>query len=83
MTFYVDANYAHDLVTRRSITGILLMLNNTPIRWVWKCQKTVETSTVTSRFATELILEVRFMLRSLGVDLNGPILMLDENVSVA
>jgi hypothetical protein len=45
VTVYVDADHAHDLVTRRSITGILMMLNNTPIRWVSKRQKTVETST--------------------------------------
>jgi len=86
MTVYVDADHAHDLVTRRS--GILMMLNNTPIRWVSKRQKTVETLTygselVASRIATELILEVRFMLRSLGVDLDGPTLMLgDNNMSV-
>jgi hypothetical protein len=80
MTVYVDADHAHDLVTRRSITGILMMLNNTPIRWVSKRQKTVEL--VASRVATELILEVRFMLRSLGVDLEGPALMLGDNMSV-
>jgi hypothetical protein len=63
MTVYADADHAHDLVTRRSITGILVMLNNTPIRWVSKRQKTVKTSTygsesvlVASRVATELIL---------------------------
>ncbi len=33
MTVYVDADHAHDLVTRRSITGILMMLKNTTIRW--------------------------------------------------
>jgi hypothetical protein len=68
MTIYVDADHAHDLVTRRSITGIFIMLNNTPIRWISKHQKTVETSTycselVASRIATELILEIRHMLR--------------------
>jgi hypothetical protein len=68
MTVYVDADHAHDLVTRRSITGILMMLNNMPISWVSKRQKTVETSTygselVASRVATELILKVRFILR--------------------
>jgi hypothetical protein len=68
MTVYVDADHAHDLVTRISIIGILVMLNNTPIRWVSKRQKTLETSTygsklVASRNATELILEVRYMLR--------------------
>jgi hypothetical protein len=64
MTVNVDADHAHDLVTRRSITGILVMLNNTPIRWISKRQKTVETSTygsdlVVSRVVTELILEIR------------------------
>jgi hypothetical protein len=43
MTVYVGTDHAHDLVTRRSITGILVMLNNTPIRWISKRQKTLET----------------------------------------
>jgi hypothetical protein len=73
MTVYMDADQAHDLENRRSITGILMLVNNMPIRWVSKRQKTVETSTygselVASRIATELILEVRFMLRSLGFE---------------
>jgi hypothetical protein len=34
MTVYVDADYENDLVTRRSITGILVILNKTPIRWI-------------------------------------------------
>jgi hypothetical protein len=87
MTVYVDADHAHDLVTWRSITGILVMLNNTPIRWISKRQKTVETSTygsewVASRIAMGLILEVRYMLRSLGVALDGPALMLWDSMSV-
>jgi hypothetical protein len=32
MTVYVNADHAHDLVTRRSITGILVILINAPIR---------------------------------------------------
>jgi hypothetical protein len=46
MTVCVDADHAHDLFTRRSITGtvILVMLNNTPIRWISMRQKTVEIS---------------------------------------
>ena len=36
LTVYVDADHAHDLVTRRSVTGIIAMINNTPIRWVCK-----------------------------------------------
>jgi hypothetical protein len=87
MTVYLDADHAHDLVTRRSITGILVMLNNTSIRWVSKRQKTVETSTyesqlVASSIATELIVEIYIMLRSLGADSEGPALMLGDNMSV-
>jgi hypothetical protein len=97
MTVYIDADHAHDLVTRRSITGILATLINRPIRWIFKQQKTVETSTygselVASRIATELILEVRYMFRSLGLSLDGPALdrpaldrpalMLEDNMSV-
>jgi hypothetical protein len=87
MTVYVDADHAHDLVTRRSITGILVMLNSTPIRWVSERQNTLETSTygselVASSIAIELTIEFRFILRSLGVDLEGPALMLGDNMSV-
>jgi hypothetical protein len=76
MTVYVDADHAHDLVTRRSITG-----------WVSKRQKIVETSTygselVDSRFATELILEVRYMLLSLGFALDGPTLILGNDILI-
>jgi hypothetical protein len=48
MTVYVDVDHAHDLVTRRPITGIHVLLNNMPIRWISKNQKTVETSTYSS-----------------------------------
>jgi hypothetical protein len=47
----------------------------------------VETSSygselVASRVATELILEIRYILRSLGVPLDGPALMIGYNMSV-
>ena len=61
---FVDADHAHDQVTRRPITGIILFLNNTPIRWVCKRQKTVESSTygselVAACIVTKLIMEVQ------------------------
>jgi hypothetical protein len=52
---YVDADCAHDLVTRRSITGILVMLNNTPMRWLSNHQKTLETSTYGSELVASKI----------------------------
>jgi hypothetical protein len=30
MIVYVDADHEHDLVTTRSITGVIVILNNTP-----------------------------------------------------
>jgi len=44
ITIYVGADHAHDQITRRSVTGILLFVNNTPIKWYSKRQKMVETS---------------------------------------
>ena len=87
ITVYVDADHAHDVVTRRSITGILVFVNNTPIQWVCKRQKTVETSTygselVAARLATEVIMEVQYNLRMLGVEPDGPAIMLGDNMSV-
>ena len=41
LTAFVDSDHAHDKVTRKSVSGIIILLSNTPILW-WK---TVETST--------------------------------------
>jgi hypothetical protein len=46
MTVYVDADHAYDLVTRRFITGILVMINNMPIRWISKRPKSVKKSII-------------------------------------
>jgi len=36
ITCFVDADHAHDKVTRRSVTGIIMFINNTPIKWITK-----------------------------------------------
>jgi hypothetical protein len=41
MTIYIDADHGHDLVTRRYITGILVLQNKRPIRRICKRQKAV------------------------------------------
>ena len=51
ITCYVDADHARNTVTRHSVTGILLFINNTPLVWISKQQSTVETST----FGSEII----------------------------
>jgi hypothetical protein len=47
---YFDVNLYHDVLTRRSVTGILHLLNKTPIEWYSKKQATVETATYGSEF---------------------------------
>jgi hypothetical protein len=86
-TCYVDSDHAHDVVTRRSVSGILLFMNSMPVKWFSKRQKTVETSSygselVAARNAVDLIIELRYKLRMLGVPIAGPTLMLGDNMSV-
>ncbi len=87
ITAYVDADHAHDKVTRRSVTGFIMFVNNSPISWISKRQKTVETSTygselVASCIAGESIIAMRYQLRMLGVPIEGPALLLGDNMSV-
>ena len=50
ITTYKDANLFHDFITGRAVTGILHLLNQTPIDWFSKRQATVETATYRSEF---------------------------------
>lgn len=87
VTCYVDADHARDKVTCRSVTGILLCVNNTPVIWYTKRQNTVETSTygselVATRVADELVMEYRYKLRMLGVSLEETSLLIGDNMSI-
>jgi hypothetical protein len=87
ITTFVDANLYHDLVTGRSVTGILHLFNKTVIDWYSKKQSTVETATYGSEFvagrtAVEQIIDLRLELRYLGVVVQGPTYMFGDNESV-
>ena len=41
LTHYIDANLYHDMLTGHSITGILHLMNKTPIDWYSKKQATI------------------------------------------
>ena len=86
-TTYCDANLMHDLLTGRSMSGIITLLNQTPIQWFAKKQATVETATYGSEFlvarqATEQILDLRYTLRMMGIPLDGPSWLFGDNSSV-
>ena len=65
---YVDANNAGSLLNRRSNSGILIYINNTPVIWYSNRYNTVETlyfgsEFVALRVATELVESLRYKLR--------------------
>ena len=84
---FVDADHAGNRVTRRSHTGIILMVNMAPVMWYSKKQNTIETSTFGSeitalRIATELVESLRYKLRMFGVPISGPARIYCDNESV-
>jgi len=61
---YYDANLYYNIITDRSVTGVLCLLNKTPIDWYSKKQFTVETTTYRSEYSSartcvEQILDLR------------------------
>ena len=47
-TTFVEADHEHDLEIRRSVTGVRMFFNKTPIQWYSRLQNTVQTSTYRS-----------------------------------
>lgn len=87
LTHYVDANLYHCMLTGRSVTGIIHMINGTPIDAFSKKQSTVETATygseyVAARTCVEQIMDLRSTLRYLGVRIQGRSYMFGDNESV-
>ena len=87
LTHYLDANLYHDFLTGRSVTGILHLINQTPIDAFTKKQATVETATYGSEFiaartCVEQIIDLRNTLRYLGVPIRGTSFMFGDNESV-
>ena len=86
-TTYEDANLMHCLVTGRSMSGIIHLVNQTPVQWFCKKQNVVETATYGSEFmvarqATEQIMDLRYTLRMMGIPIDGPAWMFGDNQSV-
>lgn len=86
ITVFIDANPAHNQLTTHSVTGILLFVNDTPIKWTSQNQKTLDYSTYGSKLATaciatEIAIEIWYNLKMLDVPFIGPALMLGDNRS--
>ena len=80
ITTYVDANLLHCRATGRSVSGILHLVNSTPIEWFSKKQNVVDAAVygsefMTARIATQQIIDLRITLRYMGIKLDGPCLL--------
>ena len=88
MSCFVDADHAGNKVTRRSHTGIVILLNNAPITVFSKQQNTCESSTygselVAMRVARDQISALQIKLKCFGIPIDGPTNMFcDNNVVV-
>jgi Reverse transcriptase (RNA-dependent DNA polymerase) len=84
---YKDANLYHDMLTGRSVTGVLHLCNGTLVDWYSKRQATVETATFGSEFtaariAVDQIIDLRITLRYLGIPVNTKSYMFGDNQAV-
>ena len=87
MIVYVDADHAGDTITRRSRTGFIVFLNNSPIYWCSKKQNSVETSSFGSEFMAmkhccEYVRGLRIKLRLMGIPCEEPTFIYGDNQSV-
>ena len=70
------------MVTRKSVTGILVFLNGSLVRSYCKKQNTVKASSygaelMAGRIATEVSVEYRYYYRMLGIPIIGPVRLLE------
>jgi hypothetical protein len=68
LSHYIDANLMHDVTTGKSVTGILHLINKTPLDWYFKKQAMVETAThgsefIAARICVEQIIDLPSMLQ--------------------
>ncbi len=87
VTSYVDANLYHDLISGKSVTGILHLANKTLIDQYSKLQSTAETATfgteyVAAKTCTEQIIDLRLTFRYLGVPVETATMMFGDNETV-
>jgi hypothetical protein len=87
VAIFFDSDHAHDKVTVRSISRVIVMVGSTPIVWKSKRQGAVQTSTYGAEFsamrlATEEAITIQYMLWSLGVGVSHPSHLSGDNTGV-
>ena len=87
LRLYVDSDHAGDKLIRRSRTGFQVFLNSAPIMWKSQRQATVETSVFGAEFVAmkhgiEAVRGLRYKLRMMGIEIDGPTYVYGDNMSV-
>jgi hypothetical protein len=83
---YVDAAHATDVITRRSITGLVFMFCGGPIAYKSKIQSTVSTSSTEAEFiaavhAAKIAKYLRSILSELGYPQDRPTTLYEDNAA--
>jgi hypothetical protein len=83
VNIYFDSDHAHDKITGRSISGVVVYIGSTPIIWRSKRQGSVQTSTYgaelnSMRLAVEEAITIRYML-ILGIKVSEPSNTIGDN----
>ena len=87
ITTFVDSDHAHDKITRRSVTGLIILLGRTQVFFSSKRQGAIETSTYGAEFcamriAVEEVISIRYMMRCLGVKVEHSSVLFGDNLGV-
>ena len=85
MRGYLDSDFVGDQDTRRSVSGFVIYLNDAPINWRSKSQKSVTLSSTEAEYVavSELSMEILFAAKTvefLGMEVNYPIEVFVDNI---
>lgn len=87
ITAFHDSGLAICKAKGKASTGVIKMINQTPVDWYSKMQMPVETATYGSEFSsattcTDKIVDTLWILKSMSVPLDGPAWIFGDNESV-
>jgi len=81
---FVDSDFAGERTSRKSRSGFIFYFNNSPVAWFSKlqpviAQSTLEAETVSANEAVRELLAIRQTLRDIGLNMEGPTILLEDN----
>ena len=85
MVAFADSDYAMD-VTRRSTSGLVIMLNNGPVVWSSRLQKstaqsTAEAEVIAAADAAKEAVHLGLMLKEMGARDDGAVVIFEDNAA--